>query len=70
MTFKTLTIKKEVYEKLLSIKKDDESFSELFDRLSRNNIDSIKKLRGAVEFKNKESMIKEIYGKRKERRYG
>lgn len=70
MAFKTLTIKKSVYQKLLAMKKENESFSELFDRLSKKNIDILKKLRGVVEFENKELMIKEIYKKREEKRYG
>lgn len=70
MAFKTLTIKKSVYQKLLAMKKESESFSELFDRLSKKNIDILKKLRGVVEFENKELMIKEIYKKREEKRYG
>ncbi|UCH89888.1 MAG: hypothetical protein JSV49_04390 [Thermoplasmata archaeon] len=70
MTFKTLRIKKEVYEKLLSIKQEDESFSDLFERLSKNNIVKLRKLRGSVEFKNKEAMLKEINSKRRDNRVG
>ncbi len=69
MAFKTITIKKSVYEKLLAMKHNDESFSELFERFSRKNIDTIKKLRGTVEFRNKGVMMKEIYDKRREKRY-
>jgi len=46
MSFKTITIKKNVYEKLLTLKKKDESFSALFERLSNKNIDALRKLRG------------------------
>jgi len=70
MSFKTLTIKKSVYEKLLGMKKDNESFSDLFERLSRKNIDILKKARGSIEFKNKEIFLRDIYKKRKEKRYG
>jgi len=70
MSFKTLTIKKNVYEKLLSIKKENESFSDLFERLSKKNIVTLKKLRGCTEFKKKPMMIKDIYKKRDEKRYG
>lgn len=55
MGFKTLTIKEEVYKKLLAIKRKDESFSDLLEE--------------CVEFPDKEKLLKEIYEKRKERRY-
>jgi len=70
MSFKTITIKKGIYEKLLAIKKDNESFSELFERLSNNNVAALKKLRGCTTFENKEEILKDIYKKRKEKRYG
>ena len=70
MTFKTITIKKSAYEKLIAMKHENESFSDLFERLSKNNIDSIKKLRGTIEFREKTSMMKEIYNRRREKRYG
>ena len=70
MSFKTLTIKERVYQKLLGMKKENESFSDLFERLSNKNIDTLRKLRGTIEFKNKQSMLKDLYIKRKEKRYG
>ena len=70
MAFKTLTIKKDIYDRLLTMKKKDESFSELFDRLSRKNVDILRRMRSTIEFKEKEKMIAEIYNKRKEKRYG
>jgi len=70
MSFKTLTIKESVYQKLLGMKKENESFSDLFERLSKKNIDILKKARGSIEFKNKEILLKDIYKKRKEKRYG
>ena len=70
MGFKTLTIKKSVYDKLLCIKKQNESFSDLFERLSKRNIDTLKKVRGTIEFKNKDAMLKDLYDKRNEKRYG
>ena len=70
MSFKTLTIKKSVYEKLLGMKKQNESFSDLFERLSNRNIEILKKVRGTIEFKNKETLLKDLYKKRKEKRYG
>jgi predicted CopG family antitoxin len=67
---KTITIRDEVYRKLLKIKREDESFSELFERLAEgaNPLDTLKKLRGCVEFRDKERMFSEIYDVRAERR--
>ncbi len=67
---KTITIRDEVYGKLLTIKGKDESFSELFDRLVEctSPAETLKKLRGRVEFKDKEMMIAELYSKRAENR--
>lgn len=67
---KTITIRDEVYRKLLKIKREDESFSELFERLAEgaNPLDTLKKLRGCVEFRDKERMFSEIYAVRAERR--
>lgn len=70
MAFKTLTIKKSVYNKLLSMKREHESFSDLFERLTQKNLATLKNLRGCTEFKEKEKMIKDIYKKREEKRYG
>lgn len=67
---KTITIREEVYRKLLTIKKKDESFSELFDRLaeSKDPLETLSKLRASVEFRNKKEMLSEIYSSRAERR--
>jgi predicted CopG family antitoxin len=67
---KTITIRDEVYRKLLKIKREDESFSELFERLAEgaNPLDTLRKLRGCVEFRDKERMLGEIYAVRAERR--
>jgi predicted CopG family antitoxin len=69
---KTITIRDEVYKKLLKIKREDESFSELFERLveGMSPSETLKRLRGCVEFKNKdkEKMLSEIYEGRAERR--
>jgi predicted CopG family antitoxin len=67
---KTITIRDEVYRKLLAVKKDDESFSELFDRLAegKDPIETLKNLRASVEFRNKKEMLSEIYSSRAERR--
>jgi len=70
MGFKTLTIKESVYKKLLTMKRKDESFSDLFERLSDSNLEILKKMRGCNTYEDKEKMLKEIYEKRKEKRYG
>jgi predicted CopG family antitoxin len=67
---KAITIRDEIYKKLLTIKRKDESFSELFERLIGNmdSLEVLKKLRGCVEFKDKEKMLLEIYNLRAEHR--
>ena len=67
---KTITIRDEVYKKLLTVKKKDESFSKLFERLveGMNPLETLRKLRGCVEFKDKEKMLLEINALRAERR--
>lgn len=71
MVTKTITIREEIYNMLLSIKGANESFSNFFERLvkSRSNIDKLRELRGTVKFRNKEDFLKELLEKRKERRY-
>jgi predicted CopG family antitoxin len=71
MTTKTITIKEDIYKMLLSIKGTNESFSNFFERLvkSRSNIDKLWELRGSVEFKNKEALLRELSVKRRETRY-
>jgi len=67
---KTITIRNEVYDKLVAIKREDESFSELFERLSEgaDPLETLRKLRGCAEFRDREKMLSEIYEKRAERR--
>ena len=67
---KTITIRDEVYRKLLKVKREDESFSDLFERLIEGGspLEILKKLRGCVEFKDKEVLLKEVYASRAERR--
>jgi len=52
------------------IKGKDESFSELFDRLVEcsSPMETLKKLRGKVDFTDKEMMLSELYSKRAEKR--
>jgi len=70
MSFKTITIKSRVYEQLLAMKRKNESFSDLFERLGKNNIELLQNLRGCTEFHNKKQLLKDIKNKRKEHRYG
>ena len=67
---KTITIREEVYNKLIAVKRKDESFSQLFERLVEdiNPIETLTKLRGSIEFKAKEKMLSEINALRAERR--
>lgn len=67
---KTITIRDEVYRKLRTIKRKDESFSELFDRLAecQDSRETLTKLRATVEFENKEEMLSELSNSRAERR--
>lgn len=67
---KTITIKKSVYDELVGFKKENESFSELLDRLvkSQSKKDILLSLRGSVEFQDKDILLKEIENKRRERR--
>lgn len=67
---KTITIRDEVYRKLLTVKRRDESFSKLFERLTEDvsTAELLNKLRGCVEFRDKERMLSEIQTLRVERR--
>ena len=67
---KTITIRDEVYRKLLTVKGENESFSKLFERLveSMSPLETLVRLRGCVEFKGKEKMLSEIRTPRAERR--
>ena len=67
---KTITIRDEIYRKLLTVKRKDESFSELFDRLAEDKdpLETLTKLRAKVEFREKEEMLSELHSLRAERR--
>ena len=67
---KTITIRDQVYRKLTAVKRKNESFSELFERLveGTSSIEALKSLRGSVEFKQKERMLSELRTERAERR--
>ncbi len=67
---KTLTIRDEVYQKLLSLKRGGESFSDLFERLAEgvDPLEVIKRLRGSVDLPEREAILAEVQLKRAERR--
>ena len=67
---KTITIRKTVYDELLKAKKENESFSELLERLvkSEDKKQLLLALRGSVIFIDKKGMLKEIQDKRWEKR--
>ncbi len=67
---KTITIRDEVYEKLSGAKEENESFSELLERLVEGTdpTKTLMRLRGCVEFKNKEKILAKIRATRGERR--
>jgi predicted CopG family antitoxin len=69
MTFKTITIREDTYRRLLAVKREDESFSDLFDRLVSGSVGTLKALRGSVEFEAKDEMLREMRKKREEVRY-
>lgn len=70
MTVKTLTIRKEVYDELLKLKREGESFSDLLLRLVRRAryIDILEEIAGTVKWEDKDKLIEEIYSKRFEGR--
>ncbi len=67
---KTITVRDEVYGKLLTIKGKDESFGQLFDRLVEctSPVETLKNLIGKVEINDKETMLSELCSKRAEKR--
>ncbi|MEM3465786.1 MAG: antitoxin VapB family protein [Candidatus Jordarchaeales archaeon] len=68
---KTITIRDDVYRRLMAVKRPGESFSELFERLIESaggSVNVLVKLRGRVEVSDKEKMISEISSLREERR--
>ncbi len=71
---KTTAIKDDVYNKLVAQKGKNESFSDLFERLVKENlhsgIDALKKLRGSIEFDEgiKDKILADIALKRSEHR--
>lgn len=67
---KTITIKETVYLDLIKVKKEEESFSDLFERLikSATPIEVLGKIRGSLKFKSKDKLLTEMHSKRQEAR--
>ena len=69
---KTLTIRDEVYRKLVSAKENDESFSELFERLLQRQspAEILRSLRGKIELgkAKKRELLSDLEKRREERR--
>lgn len=65
-----MTIRDEVYRRLVAVKGRDESFSKLLERLveGMDPLETLKRLRGCAEFRQKEKMLSEIMTLRAERR--
>ena len=69
---KTLTIRDDIYRKLVSIKGKDESFSQLLERLMGRYVPSeiLKSLKGKIELDGgqKKRLLSELNQQREERR--
>ena len=67
---KTITIKKSVYDELIGFKKENESFSDLLERLvkSQSKNELLLSLRGSMVFENKEELLRDMEKKRWEKR--
>jgi len=65
---KTITIRGDVYEKLTAVKGEDESFSELFERLVEgvDPIKTLKRLRGIIEPEDRKAILAELRKRRAE----
>jgi predicted CopG family antitoxin len=65
---KTITIKDTVYEELKAMKEPGESFSDLFERLTRarRSMEILKKISGSVTFKDKKAVLDRIKREREE----
>ena len=66
MTTKTISIKEDVYDLLKSIKRKDESFSDLLKRLTvkQNSFEILKKIAGTMDLGNLNELIDDIRKKR------
>lgn len=63
---KTLIIRDDVYERLLNIKRDDESFSDLLTRLIKEDtLKLLERLRGSVDLPEADDILHEIYERKR-----
>lgn len=62
MATKTISIKEEVYQKLVGLKHGNESFSDLLDRLASgvSSLEVLRHLRGSVEIEDRDKILTEI----------
>jgi len=62
MATKTISIKEEVYNKLLAMKRDNESFSDFLNRLaeSQKSDNLLKQLQGSIDIEDSQELIDEI----------
>ena len=67
MPSKKITIREEVYNLLMRLKREDESFSDLLERLVKRNssVELLERMAGTIEFGDTELLISEIREKRK-----
>jgi predicted CopG family antitoxin len=67
-----ITIRNDVYRRLKAVKGENESFSDLLNKLlePQKSLETLKHLRGSVDFKDgeKEKLLSELYASRAERR--
>ncbi|UJG44468.1 MAG: antitoxin VapB family protein [Candidatus Heimdallarchaeum endolithica] len=68
MATKTISIKEKVYKKLVAMKRENESFSQLLNHLVNEQISNatLEKLRGIMEFEDSTSLIKKIEKRRED----
>ncbi|MHB8567189.1 MAG: antitoxin VapB family protein [Nitrososphaerales archaeon] len=69
---KTLTIRDEICRKLISVKRENESFSELFERLVKGQspMEILKSIRGKIDLdkESKRKLLLELKRQREEHR--
>jgi len=68
MGHRTISVTDKAYEALTRLKREDESFSDMFLRLyqEEDSLTILKKLHGTIDIPDKDQLIDEIYRKRRE----
>ncbi len=68
MVSKTITIKEDVYNLLIGLKRRNESFSDLLERLAKkiSPRDLLEEMSGSLDLGNSEDLLKEIRMKRED----